>query len=72
MSRTDKVVKGISASYIFTIVRNVFHFFITPYFLSVLEPALWGLNSFLTELFGYTTLSESDRGILIESVLKDT
>ncbi|MCF7810473.1 hypothetical protein K9N50_05750 [bacterium] len=69
MSRTDKVIKGLSASYLSFAIKTILHFFLTPYFLAVLGPALWGLNSFLGEFFGYIMLSEFGLGTAVKSIV---
>ncbi len=69
MSRTDRVLKGLGASYLVTGFNIGVRFFITPFFLKVLGPELMGLRYLVAEIMAYLSFTDVGVGQLIRSLV---
>ncbi|MBN1295825.1 glycosyltransferase [bacterium] len=61
-SRSDRAIRGLSASYLVTAVNLVVKFFLNPFFLKILGPQLMGLRIFAAEILAYTSFADVGLG----------
>jgi O-antigen/teichoic acid export membrane protein len=69
VSRTQRVVTGVAASYLVTAASLAVRFLVTPLFLRYLGPELMGARYFLADILAYSALADLGIGQAVRSLV---